>query len=140
MPRFEFSVDIARAPADVFAYLTDITKLPEWQSGVVEAAWVSEGRVRQVRDFRGSRSESELRVTADEPNRRFAIETLSGPVSLSLDCALQDSGGGTRLQVSGEGEPAGGLAKVAGPIVARKIEKQFKGDFETLKRKLEAGG
>ena len=92
MPRFEFSVDIARAPADVFAYLTDITKLPEWQSGVVEAAWVSEGRVRQVRDFRGSRSESELRVTADEASRRFAIETLSGPVSLSLDCALQDSG------------------------------------------------
>jgi carbon monoxide dehydrogenase subunit G len=139
VPRFEFSVDIARAPADVFAYLTDITKLPEWQSGVVEATWVSPGRARQVRDFRGSRSESELRVTADELNRRFAIETLSGPVSLSLDVALQDSGGGTRLQVSGEGEP-GGVAKVAGPIVARKIEKQFKSDFETLKRKLEAGG
>jgi carbon monoxide dehydrogenase subunit G len=136
-------MDIARQPSEVFAYLTDITRLPEWQSGVVEARWETQqgpgARAKQVRDFRGSRSESELQVTAYEPDRRFALTTLSGPVSLSLECTLEPSGSGTRLNVSGEGEPSGGLAKVAGPIVARKIAGQFKNDFETLKQNLESG-
>ena len=33
----------------------------------------------------------------------------------------------------------GGAAKIAGPLVARKVQKQFKSDVDTLKRKLEAG-
>jgi hypothetical protein len=37
----------------------------------------------------------------------------------------------------GEGEP-GGFFKLAEPLVARQAERQFKGDFETLKELLEA--
>lgn len=143
MARFDFSMDIARQPSEVFAYLTDITRLPEWQSGVVEARWETQpgagARAKQLRDFRGNRSESELQITAYEPDRRFALATLSGPVSLSLECTLEASGGGTRLNVSGDGEPAGGIAKMAGPIIARKMASQFKSDFDTLKQNLEAG-
>ena len=29
------SVEIARAPADVFAYVTDLSHLPDWQASVV---------------------------------------------------------------------------------------------------------
>jgi len=140
--RIDFSLDIQRSPAEVFAYLTDIDRLPEWQSGVVEARWEGQGgpatgaRARQVREFRGRQTEAELQVTAYEPDRRFALDTLSGPVSLTLDCTLEPNNGGTRLLVAGEGEAAG-IAKFAGPMIGRKIEKQFKGDFETLKRNVE---
>jgi uncharacterized protein YndB with AHSA1/START domain len=141
--RIEFSVDIQRPPSEVFAYLTDASKLPEWQTGVVEAHWESGqvgpgARAKQVRDFHGKQTEGELEVAAYEPDRRFAVRTLSGPAALSLEYTLEPTGAGTRLSFSGQGE-MGGVAKIAGPIMARKVEKQFKGDVETLKRKLEAG-
>jgi carbon monoxide dehydrogenase subunit G len=142
MARFEHSIDIGRPPSEVFAYLTDLSKLPEWQSGVVEARWEGEkgpgARAKQVREMRGRRTEAELQVAAYEPDRRFALKTLSGPIAFSVDFTLEPKNGGTRLSVSGEGEPEG-LAKVAGPIVGRKIQKEFKRNFETLKGNLEAG-
>ena len=32
--RAELTVEIARAPEEVFSYLTDVSNLPRWQSGV----------------------------------------------------------------------------------------------------------
>jgi uncharacterized protein YndB with AHSA1/START domain len=140
MIRFEFSVDIARTPSDVFAYLTDPTNLPEWQSSAIEARWEGEkargGRVKEVRKFLGRRMESELEVTDYEPARRFDLKVLSGPVPFTVHHALEPTNGGTRLSVVGEGEP-GGFFKLAEPIVARTAERQFKSDFETLKDVLE---
>ena len=141
--RMDFSIDINRPPAEVFAYLTDLSKLPEWQSGIVEAHWETEkgqgGRAKQTREFRGDNVETELQVSAYEPDRRFAVKTSSGPITFSLDYKLQAKNGGTHLIVVGEGE-ASGVAKLAGPLMGRKVQKRFKSDFETLKQKVEAGG
>ena len=35
--RAELTVEIARAPEEVFSYLTDVSNLPQWQSGVSAA-------------------------------------------------------------------------------------------------------
>jgi carbon monoxide dehydrogenase subunit G len=50
---------------------------------------------------------------------------------------LEPSGGGTRLTVTGIGD-AGLLPGVAAGIMARRAEKQFRKDFERLKRLLES--
>ncbi len=140
MVRLEFSFDIDRPPSEVFAYLTDPANLPEWQSSALEAHWEGEqaagARIKEVRKFLGRRMESELEVTAYEPDRRFALKVLSGPVPFSVDHMLVARNGGTRLTFVGEGEP-GGFFKLAEPIVARTAERQFKSDFETLKDVLE---
>jgi uncharacterized protein YndB with AHSA1/START domain len=139
--RIEFTTDVDRPPSEVFAYLTDAESLPEWQSGAVEARWEGEkapgAHVTEVRKFLGRRMESELEVTEYEPDRRFALKVLSGPVPFSVEHTLEPRDGGTRLTFVGEGEP-GGFFKLAEPIVARTAERQFKGDFETLKDVLEA--
>ena len=140
MIRIQFSIDVDRPPSEVFAYLTDAASLPEWQSGAVEARWEGEkrpgGRIKEVRKFLGRRMESELEVTQYEPDRRFALRVLSGPVPFTVEQTLEPHDGGTRLTFVGEGEP-GGFFKFAEPIVARTAERQFKGDFETLKDVLE---
>ena len=142
MVRIEFSIDVDRPPAEVFAYLTDATSLPQWQSSAVEARWEGEkapgAHVKEVRKFLGRRMESELEVTEYDPDRRFALKVLSGPVPFSVQHTLEPRDGGTRLMFVGEGEP-GGFFKLAEPIVARTAERQFKSDFETLKDVLEAG-
>lgn len=141
MVRIEFSIDVDRPPSEVFAYLTDAESLPEWQSSAVEAHWEGEktsgARVKEVRKFLGRRMESELEVAEYEPDRRFALKVLSGPVPFSAQHTLEPRNGGTRLTFVGEGEP-GGFFKLAEPIVARTAERQFKSDFETLKDVLEA--
>jgi uncharacterized protein YndB with AHSA1/START domain len=140
--RIEFSIDVDRPPTEVFAYLTDAASLPEWQSSAVEAHWEGEktagAHVREVRKFLGRRMESELEVTEYEPDRRFGLKVLSGPVPFSVQHTLEPrDGGGTHLTFVGEGEP-GGFFKLAEPIVGRTAERQFKTDFETLKDILEA--
>lgn len=141
MIRIELSIDVDRSPSEVFAYLTDAERLPQWQSSAVEAHWEGEktpgARVKEVRKFLGRRMESELEVTEYEPDRRFALKVLSGPVPFSVQHTLEPHDGGTRLTFVGEGEP-GGFFKLAEPLVARTAERQFRGDFETLKDVLEA--
>lgn len=140
MVRIEFSVDVNRPPSEVFAYITDADRLPEWQSGAVEAQWQGEkargARIREVRKFLGRRMETELEVTEYEPDRRFGLRVVSGPVPFSVTQVLEPRDGGTRLSFIGEGEP-GGFFKLAEPIVARVAERQFKNDFETMKDILE---
>ena len=142
MIRIEFSVDVNRPASEVFAYLTDANRLPEWQSGAVEAQWQGErgqgARIREVRRFLGRRMETELEVTEYEPDRRFALRAVSGPVPFSVTHVLEPRNGGTRVLFVGEGEP-GGFFKVGEPVVARVAERQFRNDFETLKDVLEAG-
>jgi uncharacterized protein YndB with AHSA1/START domain len=141
MVRIEFSVDIDRPASEVFAFLTDAEKLPQWQAGAIEAEWQGEraagARVREVRKFLGRRMESELEVTAYEPDRRLGLKVLSGPVPFSVDQRLEPRNGGTRLTFVGEGEP-GGFFRLAEPLVARTAERQFKSDYATLKDLLEA--
>ena len=142
--QIDFDIDINRPPSEVFAYITDVSKLPQWQSGIVSAQWETEkgpgARARAVRDFRGQQMESELQVTKYDQDRRFGINTSSGPIDFSLEYTLQptNDGNGTHLMVYAEGEGSG-VAKLAGPLMSRKIEKQMKNDFQVLKQNVEAG-
>jgi uncharacterized membrane protein len=139
--RVEHSIVIERPPAEVFAYTTDPGKLPEWQSTALEAR--SEGPIQQgahlteVRKFLGRRMESEVEVTAYEPDRRFGLKVLSGPVPFTFEQTLEPADGSTRVKVVLEGEP-GGFFKLAEPLVERAVRRQVEADFEQLKDILEA--
>jgi uncharacterized protein YndB with AHSA1/START domain len=143
MIRVEHTVEIDRPPAEVFEYMMDMENLPEWQSSAIEAQWEGErapgSHIREVRKFLGKRIESEVEVTEYEPNRRFCLRATSGPVPFSVEHTFEPTNGGTRITFVGEGEP-GGFFKLAEPVVARTAERQFTGDFATLKDLLEARG
>jgi carbon monoxide dehydrogenase subunit G len=133
--RVEVVVQIARSPEDVFAYLTDVSNLPAWQSGVRSAE--REGaRIHESRHMLGRELHTTLEVAEEEPPRVFAIRALDSPVPFTVRHELEKSNGGTRLTVTGEGD-AGMLPGFAAGIMARRAEKQFRKDFERLKRLLE---
>lgn len=143
MVREEHSVMIDRPVGEVFAYLTDVTNVPEWQEGVHEIrleaeAPVSQGtRFTEIRKFLGRRLESKLEVSEHEPDRRFTVRTLSGPVPFTVRHTFEASGQGTRVDVVGEGEP-GGFFKIGEALVARQARRMFERDFAKLKAVLEA--
>jgi uncharacterized protein YndB with AHSA1/START domain len=141
--RIDLTVAIDRPVEDVFAYLTDASNLPQWQSTLVEMKPETEGPMRvgkrlfETRRFLGRRIESTLEVTEYEPSRRWALRVVQGPVPYRVDHRLEPSNGGTTLSWVGEGEP-GRFFKMAKPLVARQAERQFRADFATLKGILES--
>jgi uncharacterized protein YndB with AHSA1/START domain len=139
--RFEVELDIDRPPEDVFALLTDITRLPEWQASATSAEAdrpVGVGtRIRERRRFVGREFKVVHEVTTYEPPHRFVVRSVEGPLPLTVSHTLEPSGGGTHLEVVGEAKPKGMLRVAAGGI-AKTAEAEFRRDFERLKELLEA--
>jgi carbon monoxide dehydrogenase subunit G len=136
----EHTVRIGRPPADVFRYLTDVEKAPEWQSSALEVSPQGEmgvgARIRETRNFLGRRAESTLEVTEYEPGRKFSLRVVSGPLPFEVRHALAPDGEGTRLDWVAETDTSR-FPKLAVRIMAGTAERQFKADLERLKRVLE---
>jgi carbon monoxide dehydrogenase subunit G len=134
--RAELTVEIARTAEEVFDYLVDVSNLPAWQSGVRSARREGD-RIHESRHLLGRELSTTLAIDEEERPRVFAIRALDSPVPFAVRHELEPNGsGGTRLTVVGEGD-AGLLPGFAAGIMARRAEKQFRKDFERLKRLLE---
>jgi carbon monoxide dehydrogenase subunit G len=134
--RAEVVVDIARTPEEVFDYLTDVSNLGKWQSGV-HSATRNGSEIEESRHMLGRELHTTLAVEEEERPRLFTLRALNSPVPFTVRHELEPSGAGTRLKVTGEGD-AGMLPGFAAGIMAKRAEKQFRKDFERLKRLLEA--
>jgi Polyketide cyclase / dehydrase and lipid transport. len=141
--RAELTIEVARTPEDVFAYLTNVSNLPAWQSGVHTAQIEDAGaarigaRIRESRHMLGRELNMTLEITEYDAPRVFSLRALDSPVPFIVRHELEPHEGGTLLTVTAVGD-AGLLPGFAAGIMARRAEKQFKKDFERLKRLLEA--
>jgi carbon monoxide dehydrogenase subunit G len=130
--RAELTIEIARSPEDVFAYLTDVSNLPAWQAGVKNAT-ERNGRVEESRSIFGRELHTTLEIVDHEPPRLFTLRALDSPFLFTVRHELEPADGGTRLTVSAEGEVPG----IAAGLLERRAERQFRKDFERLKEILE---
>jgi carbon monoxide dehydrogenase subunit G len=140
--RIELTVEIARTREDVFELLSDIERLPEWQTSAIEAhsdGPIGEGsRVTEKRRLLGRELDTKLEVVAFEPPKRLTLRSLGGPVDFTVDHELAAQSGGTQLRFVAEARP-GGLLRLTEPVLARTAEQQFRQDFDRLKELLESG-
>jgi len=138
----EHTFEIDRRAEEVFEYLTDVSRLPEWQSSA-ESAELEEGelrvgaRIREVRTFMGRRAASTLEVTEYEPPRRFSLRVVEGPIRYSVEHGLEALDGRTRVTFVGRGETHG-IPRLMQGTVRRAVERQFVKDLEEFKRLLES--
>jgi uncharacterized protein YndB with AHSA1/START domain len=140
---FSFEVDIARSPEEVFAVVTDPSRLPEWQPMVVRAEPLQEGpvrqgtRLREVRRVRGKELEQILEVAELEPPRRFGLRVVEGPLPVHGDLVFSPDGrGGTRLRVHAYGRARGAM-RLLEPLLALGIRREFRRQYRSLKGLLE---
>ena len=120
MPRIERSVDLPGPPEEVFALLTDLERLPEWATIVVETRDVSEVPLRPGCTFRqtvrvlGHDIESEWRVVALEAPRLVSYEA-SSPTGarLAMTQRVEPSNGGSRVDLELDYELPGGVIGAA---------------------------
>ena len=136
----EHTVEIDRPIDEVFAYLTDLERLPEWQASVSEVQVdgpVEPGsRFRDVREFMGRRAASTLEVTELEPPRRFSLRVAEGPIRYEIDHRLEERGQRTSVTFSGRGDTAR-VPRLMRGMVERAVRRQLASDAESLKQALE---
>lgn len=145
MTKLEKSVVINRPVEEVFAFAGNVENNPQWQSSVSEARVTSEGPVgvgttyRYVAQLLGRQIDIEGEVTEYDPNGKYSFRSVSGPFPLEGALACEAAEGGTKVALRVEAE-IGGFFKMAEPLVARMIQRQFEADMANLKDLLEAQG
>jgi uncharacterized protein YndB with AHSA1/START domain len=142
----ELTVVVDRPVEEVFAYVTDPAKLAEWQPNVISVSKETDGpmgpgtRLREVRRGPFGRSvEALVEVAEYEENRRFDLRIVSGPLPIDGRNEFRPADGGTRIDFVAESRISGPF-RLAEPILARALRRQFAGYYERLKQLLEPGG
>ena len=142
------SVEIARRPEDVFAYLDDYERHAEWQDTLVRAEVETAGppavgtKVRETRKMGGREQTSTYEITEHDPPRSFAFRTLDGPirpVGRGRIDALDD-GARSRVTVELDMVAHGLIGRVIRPIALRQARKEVPKNQQKLKELLESGG
>jgi len=144
MIKMEQSVVINRPVEEVFEFLANPENGPQWQSGIQEVRKTSEGPVGagttfiNVGQLLGRRIESTVEYSEYEPNRRVAAKSISGPLPYKFEVTFEPAAeDGTKVTTRGEAE-VGGFFKLAEPIAARMLKRQFETDNANLKDLLES--
>lgn len=143
---FTFDTEIARPPAQVFAYIADPSKLATWQTNTVSAVPEPAGplrlgsRIREVHRGPGGKELSSLvEVSEFEPDRVFSLHMIEGPLPVDARIVLEPSEQGTRMSFTVHGEPGGPL-RFLQPLMRAALKRQFREHCATLKRVLEQPG
>jgi uncharacterized protein YndB with AHSA1/START domain len=140
MPEATNSVTIARAPADVFAFLADGSNGAKWRTGVLDVSLKSghgQGAVYQqgVKGPLGRRVSADYEITDYQPGRRLAFQAVSGPVRPQGAYDLEPVDGGTRVTFSLRCSPSG-VKKLMSPMVAKTMRSEV-AQLDELRRVLE---
>ena len=137
-------IDIDRPPADVFAYVMQVSNDANWRTGVVEAGFTTEPPVGVGTegfdrvDANGRSAESRWRVIEWEPGSHARWDLVSGPIAGTGGylCAPQGDGG-TEFTLEAHIRPTG-FYRLLGPIFGLLGRRQNRADVAKLKRILES--
>lgn len=141
------SVEIDRSPAEVFAYVTDPARFPEWQEAVVSARQLDDGPLREgsrislTRRVGGKREQTMTsELTEYSPPRGYAFRIVDGPVRAIGNGRFESLGKGERTRFTFELDFEGhGVGKLLVPLVVRRqAAKELPQSHEALKRRLES--
>jgi carbon monoxide dehydrogenase subunit G len=141
--RAEESIFVERPIEEVFAYLVDLERVPEWQTNVLFLQLESPGSLRlgarliELRKFLGRKVESVVEVTVFDPPHRYTTTVKSGPIPFEISNVLTESGGGTRIDAAVEGEPGRFFGLVEWRVV-KAVDRELWNSLATLKDILEA--
>jgi carbon monoxide dehydrogenase subunit G len=135
-------ISISRPADEVAAYMFDPSNDPKWIGGISEAEQLGAAplrigsRVRRRASFLGRRIDYIMEIVAFEPGRRLAMHAVEAPMPMDVTYEVETAPDGARARVRVEGD-AGGLYRVAGPVISAQVARSIGGDVRRLKKILE---
>lgn len=140
------SIEINRPQADVFAYLDELDKHSEWQSGLISSRLETEGpmgvgtRATDTRKVPGGPREMTYEITEYDPPRKSSWRVLNGPVRAVGSVTVEPVGDGSRSRVTVGFDLEGhGIGALIAPFARMQARAQVPKDQAKLKEILERG-
>ena len=143
MSRVQSSIVIDRPVAEVFAFAADYRNDSRWRAGVQEVRYLSDEPVgvgiRQVETlaWMGRPVVTESMVSAYDPDREVAFESISGPYRVRGSRTFEAIDDRTRFTFALETEPVGFVQRLAMPALGLMYRRQVAGDLRRLKAAVE---
>jgi uncharacterized protein YndB with AHSA1/START domain len=140
------SVEVARRPEEVFAYLTDVDRLTEWQDSLVSArretgeGFAVGSTMVTTRRVGGVERTMTMEVTEASPPGSWAVRGIDGPIRAIVRGTVEPLADGERSRVTIKLDFAGhGIGKLLVPLVVRRQARaEMPKNTSQLKRLLEA--
>ena len=141
------SIDIARPPAEIFAYLDQLERHGEWQQAIVSthldtSAPIGVGtRASDKRRMPGGMTTTvTYEIVEHDPPRRTRFQGVNGPARVAgvVNIEPLDDGAGSRLSLELDFQGKG-IGKLLAPLARMQAAKQVPADQRRLKERLEAG-
>jgi uncharacterized protein YndB with AHSA1/START domain len=139
---FSHTVEIPEPPAEVFPWLLEEDRVPQWTGHLTSYKRLDDGalgtgsRVRQVLDVSGRTIDVELEVIAYEPPTGAETTFSTNGIEVVSAYALEAAGAGTRLTQSIEAKPSGLTARLLIPVIQPRLEQKLTEDLERLRETL----
>lgn len=140
------NIEIAGPQNEVFSYVTDPSRFPEWQQGVVTGYMEGAGtpgvgsRCTTTRRVGGAERAVTSEVTEISPPSRWAVHGVDGPIRAIVNVAVEPLDGSARSRVTIALDFEGhGIGKLLVPLVVhRQAAKEMPKNLQNLKERLES--
>jgi carbon monoxide dehydrogenase subunit G len=138
---FTNTIRIERPIDEVFSYLSDLERIPEWNWAIAETKKITPGpiavgtRYRQARVVPRPATEL-LEITALDPSQRFEVQGVLAGMAAHLTYLLEEDRLGT-VVTNAVRLDADGAARLLAPILSRKISGAVASNLNDLKTQLE---
>jgi carbon monoxide dehydrogenase subunit G len=132
-------IDIAGAPEDVWAVVSDPGTHTAWRPALVEFRQLSEGplqvgsRIKEKIRWAGREIEIDDVVTALEPPRHLGMRGGWKAADFELDLLLEPANGGTRVSFDWSFDPQTFLLRLATPLLGRTLRRATTDELAGLK-------
>ena len=126
----------------VASYAGDPSNAPEWYANIVSVGWQTPppvaigSRMDFEARFLGRRLSYTYEVVELDPGERLVMRTADGPFPMETTYTWESVPDGTRMRLRNRGRPTG-FARVAGPMMARAMEKAMTKDLARLSERLQ---
>lgn len=140
-----FTLEVPRDPDEVFAYLVDVPRTPEWRTHLTSVEWADDGPVRVGRRIRVVTSLLWYRevtmvceVTDYDPDaRRFAYQVVEGPARPRNGYDVDATPDGARVVMQGALPLDSWYLRLAGPLLKLAEDRITRGEMRRLEAVLD---
>ncbi|MCI2421689.1 SRPBCC family protein [Saccharopolyspora sp. K220] len=134
------TIEIARSPEEVFAFVTDPLRFAEWQRDVVAVRMLGQREFATTRRFGGAERTMTQQIVRNDQPRSWAARGTDGPLRPHATVTVEpmNDGAGSRITFTLDFEGHGvGVPLV--PLVRRQAAKGAQLSYRNLKKLLESG-